>query len=47
MNYFNNNFFGSNYYVSNFWRPDADADALSNIYGCLYLGLYSNIYVKI
>ena len=45
MSYFNN-FFADDYYAANYWGPTDQAASVSKLYGCLYLGLYANIYVK-
>jgi len=47
VGHFSSGHFLSGHYDSGHYGPSvADEAGLSKLYGCLYLGLYANIYVK-
>jgi len=46
MGHFSSGHFLSAHYGSGHYGPTDEAASVSKLYGCLYLGLYANIYVK-
>lgn len=46
MSYFNT-FFAKDYWAADYWGPSEEvAGVVSELYGCLYTGLYANMYIK-